>query len=73
VDAIAAPFVQGKLRNEYLAVNIQTECAHCKQPIELEVDSELNCKVITPGADPVVFAPMVNFDRLKDPSIIDAF
>jgi len=73
VDAIAAPFVQGKLRNEHLTVHIQTECAHCHTLLELEVDSDLNCKVLTPRADPQIFAPMVDFDRLKDPSIIDAF
>jgi hypothetical protein len=65
--------VQGQLRKEYLSFLIETECAHCGQPISIEIDSELKCNVLTPGAEPVIFAPIVDFERLKDPSIIDAF
>jgi hypothetical protein len=53
------PFVQGHLRNESLAVTIRTECGHCSRSIRIEVDSELNY--------------LVDFEKLKDPSIIDAF
>ena len=66
------PFVQGHLRNESLAVTIQTECAHCSRAIQFEVDSRLDCRVAE-GADPLVFVPHVEFEKLKDPSIIDAF
>jgi hypothetical protein len=37
------------------------------------MDSELNYRVVEPGADPVVFVPLVDFDKLEEPSIIDAF
>jgi hypothetical protein len=37
------------------------------------MDSELRCSVQEQDAAPLVFAPMVDFDRLEDPSIIDAF
>lgn len=67
------PFVQGQLRKENVTVNVLTECAHCAQPIQIEIDSELNYTVLEQGADPVVFIPFVNFKKLKDPSIIDAF
>jgi hypothetical protein len=40
---------------------------------QLEIDSELNIRILTSGANPVVFIPMLEFDRLEDPSIIDAF
>jgi hypothetical protein len=73
IDAIALPFVQGRLREEKLSATIQTECAHCHQPFQLEIDSELTIRILTPGADPVLFIPMVDFDRLEDPSITDAF
>jgi hypothetical protein len=66
------PFVQGHLRNESLSITIRTECAHCSQPIKLELDSELNYRVLE-GTDPLVFVPLVDFEKLKDPSIIDAF
>ena len=67
------PFVQGQLRKEHLSFLIETECAHCGQPISIEIDSELKYRVLTAGSEPVIFAPMVDFERLKDPSIIDAF
>jgi hypothetical protein len=66
------PFVQGHLRNQSLGISIETECAHCSRPIQIEIDSELNCRVVE-GADPLIFVPLVNFEKLEDPSIIDAF
>jgi len=78
------PFVQGHLRNEAITISIETECAHCSRSIRIEVDSEpgsgldsepgseLNYRVVE-GTDPLVFVPLVNFEKLKDPSIIDAF
>ncbi len=70
---MATPFVQGRLRQEPLTFAIETECAHCGQPIHIEMDSELHYSVLEQDAAPLVFAPLVDFDRLKDPSIIDAF
>ena len=66
------PFVQGHLRNESLAITIETECAHSARPIQIEMDSELNCRVVE-DTDPLIFVPLVDFEDLKDPSIIDAF
>ena len=70
---MAVPFVQGQLRKEPLSVHIETECAHCAQPMHIEIDSELRYRVEEEGADPLVFSPQVDFDRLSEPSIIDAF
>ena len=67
------PFVQGQLRGEPLSVRIESECAHCHRPLHLEIDSRLNFRVEESEADPRVFAPMVDFDKLEEPSIIDAF
>jgi len=39
----------------------------------MEIDSDLNSTVQDQDADPLVFVPMVDFDPLEDPSIIDAF
>ncbi len=66
------PFVQGHLRNQSLSVNIQTQCAHCSRPMRVEIDSDMSCRV-GEGAEPVVFVPLVDFEKLQDPSIIDAF
>jgi hypothetical protein len=37
------------------------------------MDGDLNYRVVEDGAKPLVFVPMVDFDKLEDPSIIDAF
>lgn len=70
---MAAPFVQGQLRGESLSVSIETECAHCHAPLHLKVDSELNYQVREEQASPLIFVPLVDFEKLDDPSIIDAF
>jgi len=73
VDAFAAPFVQGRLRNEPLSVVVRTECAHCKSPMELTIDSDCNCTVNGEGCSPFVFMPDVDLLKLKDENIINAF
>jgi hypothetical protein len=65
--------VQGQLHREKLSFLIETECAHCGKPIRIEMDSDLNYKVLELDADPLIFVPNVNFGRLKDPNIIDGF
>jgi hypothetical protein len=56
-----------------LTVAIDTACAHCSQPLRIEVTSSLRYQVTTPQAAPVISVPLVNLKRLKDPSIIHAF
>lgn len=41
--------------------------------MELEIDSDLNCRVKDEGCNPVVFVPDVNLIELEDESIINAF
>jgi len=41
--------------------------------MHLEIDDNMNCRVAEEGADPMVFIPLVDFDELEDPNIIDAF
>jgi hypothetical protein len=65
--------VQGQLRQEYLSIQVETTCGHCSKPIHIEIDSDLKYKVAEAEAEPLVFVPMVDFGKLKDPSIIDAF
>lgn len=65
--------MQGQLRGEDLSFTIETSCAHCGQPIHIEMDAKLNYRVVEEGAEPLIHVPMVDFDKLDDPSIIDAF
>jgi len=37
------------------------------------MDQDLNYSIANDDAIPLIFVPMVDFDRLEDPSIIDAF
>ena len=41
--------------------------------MRIEIDSELKYSVPDPDANPLVFVPLVDFAKLEDPSIIDAF
>ena len=67
------PFVQGQLRSETLSSTVSSQCAHCGQSLHLEIDSDLNYWVLEEDADPRVFVPLLDVDKLEDPSIIDAF
>jgi hypothetical protein len=67
------PFVQGRLRGEKLSFVIQTECGHCRQPLHIEIDSELDYLVREEGAEPLVYVPLVDAQKLDEPSIIDSF
>ncbi len=46
---------------------------HCGKPLHIEVDSELKHFMVKEDTNPLVFIPLVDFDKLTDPSIIDAF
>ena len=50
-----------------------TECAHCAKPMHLEIDSAARCIVAEDGADPITFVPEVDFSKLVDRCITDAF
>ena len=54
-------------------MTIETQCAQSGQVLHIEVDSALNFRVLETGAEPLVFVPLVDIERLEDPSIIDAF
>lgn len=58
MDALATPFVQGRLRSENLAVLVQSSCAVSGRPLTLEIDSNLQHRVQEPGARPIIFAPL---------------
>ena len=65
--------MQGRLREKPLSVVVRTKCAYSSQPIIIEIDSELKYHIVEGGTDPLVFVPHVDYAKLADPSIIDAF
>ena len=66
------PFVQGHLRSQPVEIAFRTECAHCARPIRFEVDSDLRYRV-DEGGSPLIFMPLVDFQKLEAPNIIDPF
>ena len=70
---MAAPFVQGRLREEHLSVEIETECAHCGWPMRMTLDSELVHQLHEGGEQPLVFEPQVEWDTFAESNIIDAY
>jgi hypothetical protein len=67
------PFVQGRLRGESLTFSISTACGHCGRPLHIEIDSALHYRVLEGDAEPLVYAPRLDIQKLKEPSIIDRF
>ena len=65
--------MQGHLQKRQLSVEINTTCAHCGEPMELVVDSDLNSRVERGGPDPLVFEPEIDWNEFKDPNIIDGY
>jgi hypothetical protein len=41
--------------------------------MSIEVDSELQYRVVEKGAEPLVHVPLVDVQKLDEPSIIDGF
>jgi hypothetical protein len=66
------PFVQGQLQGKNLSCVIQSECGHCHQPIQIELDSELNIHVEAGAEQVLVYSPLLDIHKLE-PSIIDGF
>ena len=65
--------MQGKLRNESLSFDIETECACCGKPIRFTMRHDLSFTLEDPSGDPLFFVPLVDFTKLKASSIIDDF
>ena len=65
--------MQGRLREEYLSVDVSTECAHCGRLMHIEIDSELRFRVGEEGAEPLLFEPHINWLTFEEPNIIHAY
>ena len=70
---MATPFVQGRLRNERLSFEIDTECGHCSEPIHLSVDEDRVCTVDDTKNPPLMYEPSMDWAGFSGPHIIDAY
>jgi hypothetical protein len=64
--------VQGQLRGETLSFSIQSECGHCHQPLQVEIDSELKVRGEPGALEPMIYSPLLDIQKLE-PSIIDGY
>ena len=68
--------MQGRLRNERLAVEIDTECGCCGRELRLHSvwnGDSLEHEVRSEGADPLVFEPQIDWAEFSEPNIIHAY
>lgn len=65
--------MQGRIRNQALSVDVESECAHCGRPIRLTVDSELHFRPHDVASEPLVFSPQVDWATFEEPNITHAF
>jgi hypothetical protein len=61
------------LREEYLKITVETECAHCGKPIHIDFDSGLKYRVREKDAKPLMFEPQVDWETFEEPNIIHAY
>ncbi len=52
---------------------VRSECAHCKTPLEMTVDSDLTITIKDNECEPMVFIPDVDLLNLQEENIINAF
>ena len=66
------PFVQGHYTNAPVSVHVESTCACCDAPIVFDLDKDMRFSV-EDDLEPLIFVKRVDFKKLEDPSIIDAF
>ena len=65
--------MQGRLQNEPVAVEIETQCRHCGAPLHIGLDGALAASVREAEARPLVFTPDVDWQNFADRTIIDKY
>ena len=57
LGALAMPWIQKRVHGTSISGHITTECAYCKRPLHMLVDSDATVKVIEENIDLMIFAP----------------
>jgi len=65
--------VQGRLRREYLSIEVETQCAQSGRPLRFTIDSDMRVNGRESEAKPLVFMPDVDWNTFAEPTIIDAY
>ena len=56
-----------------MSFEIRTECACCGRRIGLTMRHDLSYTLHEPESSPMIFMPIVDFTKLRAPSIVDEF
>ena len=67
--------MQGRLRNEALKVEVESECAHCGRELRFALDSELKWHLDEADDSPdlLLFEPDIDWKQFTEPNIIHAY
>ena len=65
--------MQGRLKNKFVSVEIETKCQHCDQILHINLDSSMQVSVRETGAAPLVFMPDVDWTAFTERTIIDSY
>jgi len=65
--------VQGRPRDRYLSVQVETDCAHDPRPMAIAIESNLRYQTADDAGRPVVCVPDVDLFNLAADSIVEAF
>jgi hypothetical protein len=72
-DTFAAAFVLGRLLGRKLRIDIRSICAQSGRPLRLTVASDLSWRGDGESAQPLLFTPHVDWNKLRAPNIIDDY
>ena len=56
-----------------MTFHIHSECAHCGRSLQFTMDGALNYRLADADAQPLMFAPDVDWRRFEEPNIIHAY
>ena len=56
-----------------MSFEIDTECACCGKAMQFTLNSHLSYTLQDQSSSPMFYAPLVDFTKLKAPSIVDVF
>ena len=67
---MAAPFVQGQLLGKTVSVVVKTVCAQSGRPLEFELDSHMDYRVVGEPERPMAFEPLVDWSTFDEANIV---
>jgi hypothetical protein len=65
--------VEGRLRKEYVSIEVETKCQHCDLMMHITIDSDMKVSVRESDAAPLVFTPDVDWENFAERTIINAY